>query len=294
MPSPESIKARRALRKETVDPSVSLADERTGWDAVCTELPIAPGVRLEMVEICGVPAAQLTPAGPQDAPLIVYAHGGGLVAGSIPTHRAFASRIAAATGCQVILPAYRLLPEHPLSIPSDDLIAVTRDVVARLEDRKRRVFLGGDSSGAGLAISSMVRLKDEHDILPAGFFAISGAFDATLSGESIRTRDREDPVLSEAVLRHWQSQLGGFDLADPMISPLFADLSGLPPALLLVGEDEVWLDDSVRLHAKLTAANIPSDLRIFDGMWHVWPMTEGLPESEEALSLIAEFIQRHR
>ena len=294
MPSPESKKAKLELQKEQFDASVSLSDERADWNAFSLQLPIAQSVTIENKTLGGVECALLTPQASEHKALILYAHGGGLTAGSIITHRSFAAELAEATRCCVILPDYRLLPENPISAPSDDLIAVFLDLVEAEESTNRPVFLGGDSSGAGLAITAMTRLRDQGTPPPSGCFSISGAFDATLSGNSMTERDADDPVLSLDVLRHWQSHfVKDFAFDDPLISPLFADLSGLAPTLLMVGEDEVWFDDSVRMHSALSQAGSVSKLRTFEEMWHVWPMTSGLPETEEAFALISNFIRQY-
>ncbi|MEP1931485.1 MAG: alpha/beta hydrolase [Roseibium sp.] len=294
MPSPESKKAKLKLQKEQVNPSVSLSDERAAWNFFSMQLPIASSVTVEMKIIGRVECALLTPPESEHKPLILYAHGGGLTAGSIITHRSFASELAKATCCSVVLPEYRLLPENPISAPSDDLIAVYLALVETRKNTNMPIFLGGDSSGAGLAITAMTRLRDQGAQLPSGCFSISGAFDATLSGASMKERDDCDPILSLDVLHHWQSHFGkAFTFDDPLISPLFANLSNLAPTLLMVGEDEVWFDDSGRLHSKLLQAGSVSELKIFEEMWHVWPMTSGLPETEDAFGLILDFVRQY-
>lgn len=285
MPSRESRQIRQTLQKEVVDASRSLKAERKDWDRYGARLPLVAGVHVETRTLGGVACAELRPEDASQRPVILYAHGGGLTAGSVLTHKAFAATLAEATRCTVLLPEYRLLPEHPVAAPSDDLLAVFKALEGQ------HVILGGDSSGAGLAITLMTRLRDAGCAMPAGCFCLSGAFDATLSGESMRTKDDVDPILSEEVLRHWQSHFPtGFAFDKPLISPLFADLRGLAPVLLLVGSDEVWLDDSTRLQSKLQAAGVLSKLRVFDGMWHVWPMTGEMPETHDALRQIRGFI----
>lgn len=293
MPSHQSIAAKSKLEKEKVDPSLTLQAEREGWDSYAKDLPLAPLVKLTMRSIGGLDCAQLTPPAANSDCTILYAHGGGLTAGSILTHRSFASHLAAELGMTVILPDYRLLPENPPAAPSDDLIAVFRALLDERDTRDQHIFFGGDSSGAGLAITTMARLRDQNLPQPSGCFSISGAFDATLSGQSIKDRQDVDPILSEDVLRHWQTHFGNsFNFADPLVSPLFASLAKLAPTLFLVGEDEVWFDDTVRMYDHFISAGTHAEIVAFEGMWHVWPMTEGLPETEQAFSRISEFLEK--
>ncbi|WP_299723380.1 alpha/beta hydrolase [uncultured Tateyamaria sp.] len=289
MPSVEAATARRALQKEQVDPSVTLADERRGWDQFAASIPLAADVLATDEEFGGVPCLRLRPSNQDPVATLLYAHGGGLTSGSITTHKAFCSRLAAATKLQVIMAGYRLLPEAPLTAPSDDFVSVFLNFSRALDDSRHPVFFAGDSSGAGLVAASLVRLRDGGHTRPAGWISLSGAFDASLSGCSMHIQS--DPILSYPVLRHWQSHFPeGFDFENPIISPLFADLSNLPPALLLVGEDEVWRDDTERMHQALQSASSDSEMRIYQGMWHVWPMTAGLPETDDAFRRIAAFV----
>ncbi len=292
MPSPESQRVRQTLQKETVDPNLTFSDERRMWNEFAKQLPIAADVAMVDEMLGGVDCLWLRPERAEPKATIIYAHGGGLTAGSILTHRAFCSELALATGCSVLLVDYALLPEAPLSAPGNDFLAAYSNLGKSGFYDCTPVFFGSDSSGAALAIAALIRIRDQNMDQPTGCFAISGAFDATLSGESFTTRDHADPILSHAALRHWQSQLGdGFDFADERISPLFADLSDLPPTLLLVGEDEVWLDDTKRMHAAMQKAGTACEMLIYKSMWHVWPMTGGMPETDDALRRISEFIQ---
>jgi len=291
MPSHESIIAKRALEKERVDPSLTLEAEREGWDAYAANLPMASMVELEMKSLGGVECALLTPHKTNGNRTILYAHGGGLTAGSILTHRSFASYLAGALHSSVVLPEYRLLPENPPAAPSDDLVAVYGALLKLADTPDQRIFFGGDSSGAGLSITAMTRLRDQNLPQPMGCFSISGAFDATLSGASIREKQDRDPILSEEVLRHWQTHFGkDFNFADPLVSPLFASHANLAPTLFLVGEDEVWFDDTVRMYDRYTVAGAQAEMVVFEGMWHVWPMIAGLPETEQAFRRISDFL----
>lgn len=292
MPSLEAAIARRALRKEQVDPGVSLADERSNWDRYAASVPLAVDVLAAKEDWGGVPCLRLRPSDQNPVATLLYAHGGGLTCGSITTHKAFCSQLVSATKLQVVMVGYRLLPEAPLTAPSDDFMSVFLDVRHAEGDSKPPIFFAGDSSGAGLIATTLVRLRDDNHALSGGWISLSGAFDATLSSDSMQNQN--DPILSHEVLKHWQSHFPeDFEFESPLISPLFADLSQLPPALLLAGEDEVWRDDTERMHQALQRASNDSEMHIYEGMWHVWPMTTGLPETDDAFQKVAAFVSQH-
>lgn len=289
MPSPESLRIRQTLTKESVDPTRSLDDERRDWNAYGATLPLASGITDRTETIGGVECLWLEPKKPRPG-IILYAHGGGLVSGSILTHRAFASKLAKATGRTVLLPDYRLIPEHAFDAPRADMLSVYAALIDRGTD-PNTIALAGDSNGAGLALATAIALRDAKQPMPACLASISGAFDVSLSGETIGTKNGIDPVLSEAALLHWQRIFRDtVALDDPAISPLFADLRDLPPTLLLAGSDEVWLSDTTRTAEKLGAAGNRVETSIYDGMWHVWPMWDDLPEATEALAHIKQHL----
>lgn len=289
-PSPESQRIRATFQKETVDPSASLQDERDAWNDYGATLPMRPDVSSHETTINGIASLILTPPNPGEV-VILYVHGGGLTTGSILTHRSYAAALSAATHCKLILIDYRLLPEHPISAPRDDFLTVYYALLA--ERRSTRIIFAGDSSGGAVSVSALCHLRAFRKPMPIGNVVISGAFDATLSNASHRTNALIDPLLSPEVLRHWQTQLGpDVDLRDPLISPLFADLTGLPPHLLLAGGDELWRDDTLKFADQIISAGGVCEAHVFEGMWHVWPMIPDIPETTQAFRLIASFIAK--
>lgn len=284
--------AKSKLQKEVIDPSVSLADERSGWDDYASRLPLAENVTAKAEKIAGVDCLWLSCDQVIDNKLLVYAHGGGLVVGSITTHRAFVSFLAKAIGRKILMVGYGLLPEHDFSKPMSDIT----DVYSALVDDKhidpKQIYFAGDSSGAGAALSSLVHLRDLGRKLPNGFISLSGAFDISLQGETMKTNDHNDPVLSLKVLQHWQKQYfeGKIELDHPHISPLFASLNNLPDMFLIAGGDEVWLDDSIRLVRSVRQSGGTAHLKIFDKMWHVFQMDTVLPESHLNMKQIKSFL----
>jgi epsilon-lactone hydrolase len=290
--SPESEVVRKGLHKLARNPNVTIWEERRQWAAHGETLPLAPGVEATEEQIGGVRCLLLGPTTVCRDGAIVYAHGGGLVSGSIATHRSFASHLAVATGRTVVLVEYRLVPDNPFTAPRDDVIAVYRRLLADGRWRSNALAMGGDSNGAGVVMAAMVALRDNGDDLPACAFSISGAFDISLSGHSVETRESVDPILSKALLLDWQKEYfrDRIDLQNPVVSPLFASLGELPPLLLLVGDHDIWLSDSTRLADQVRGANGAVFLSIYPEMWHVWPMSLEIPETAQALREISDFL----
>lgn len=287
-----AIKA--TIKPEVIDRSSTVESERQGWLDAVADAVLAAGTSERVEEIGGVPCRWVSPQHGDgfDAarPTIVYAHGGGLTAGSSVTSREFASRLALAVDCHVLLVDYRLLPEHDMTAPIADVVSVYRSLIDRSGETPARVLFGGDSSGAALMVSGLVALRDSGDSLPAGLISLSGAFDATLLSPSID--EGRDPQLSRALLEHWQSVIRAVvELDDPRLSPIFADLRDLPPMLLLAGGDDAWRDDSVRLAQRLADIGGSVELDVVDGMWHVWPVSGVFPESTAALERVATFVR---
>lgn len=293
MVSEASRQLRKGLEREVVDPGKSLAEARAEWIDAAADLELSKGCQAIGEKIAGVPCLWLRPADVVNDQLVLYAHGGGLISGSALTHRAFASHLATAIGRQLLLVDYRLVPEHPFSAPRDDFTAVYRNLVGSARFKARDIAMAGDSNGAGVIIASMISLREAGEIGPSAAVCLSGAFDVSLSGESLTSRAHLDPLLSAEVLLDWQSTFRGkIALDDPIISPLFGVLRGLAPMLLLVGDHELWLSDSTRLAEKLQDSGCHVKLHIYEEMWHVWPMYSELPETDLAMLEIRHFLDQ--
>lgn len=296
-----SISAAAAAIKQSIEPVAvdsgsSVESDRQAWIDAVADVPLAAGTHERLDEISGVPGRWVSTHLDEDRdparPIIVYGHGGGLTAGSSITSREFASRMALAGNCHVLLVDYRLLPEHGIAAPIADVVSVYRSLVDRANATSAPIFFGGDSSGAGLMLSALVALRDAGNSLPAGLISISGAFDATLSSPSID--EGRDPQLSRAALEQWQDVLRpSVELDDPRLSPIFADLHDLPPMLLLAGGDDAWRDDSVRLAQRVVDSGGSAELDVAEGMWHVWPASGSFPESITALDRVTAFLHAH-
>lgn len=246
--------------------------------------PVPPGVEIRSGTAGGVPAKLVAPRGADHEPRVVWLHGGAYCFNSPRVYETFAGHLALALGASVLLPGYRRAPEHPYPAAHEDALAAFRALSG-----DRPVILAGDSAGAGLALGAATALRDSGEILPAGLLLMSPWVDLTGSGESVRFNDGKDAILRAAYLpAHAQAYAGGLDLADPRISPLYADLSGLPSALIQCGSEELFLSEGTALAARMEEAGSPAELQVTNGMWHDFQTHAGmLRESAEAVERMA-------
>jgi acetyl esterase/lipase len=260
----------------------------------------ARGVERSELWVGDVRMLRLRPAGAGVGPLpaaerdaILFAHGGGFVLGGGDTYAGFASWIAKATGADVYLPDYRLAPEHPHPAPLDDLFAAYTSILG-LGHAPERTAIVGDSAGGALAVGVALAIPEMDVASPAALVLICPWLDLTLSGASIGEKARSDPMLPRSFLEEGgRAHAGGLRRSDPRVSPLFADLSGLPPTLIQVGSEEVLLDDSTRFADRAWAAGVEVELQRFDGMWHDFQALAGtLRVSREANADLAAFLGR--
>jgi acetyl esterase/lipase len=218
--------------------------------------------------------------------LLLYLHGGGYIACSIETHRAITIAFARQE-FQVYAPEYRLAPEHRFPAALDDAAAVYQSMLA-----KGPMVLAGDSAGGGLALALMLRLRDAKITLPLAAALFSPWTDLAGTGKSLKTNNRQcamfygDSVASGA--RHY---LADTDPCHPLASPLYADLSHLPPLLIHVGRDEVLRDDSTRLAERARSAGVMVDLKIWPVVPHAWQLAQAtLPEARQSVRKAAAFL----
>jgi epsilon-lactone hydrolase len=222
---------------------------------------------------------------------VLYLHGGGYTLGSPNTHKALTTHLAKAARCHVLVPAYRLAPEHPYPAPLDDALAAYRALLERYSPEQ--IAIGGDSAGGGLALSTTLALREAGLPMPAALLLISPWTDLSLSGSTIDSLDAIDPMLGRAWLtRAADAYRRDLPLTDPKVSPLFAKLDGLPPTLIQVGSDEILLDDSHRFTERARAAGVEVTLEIEPGYWHDFQVHAGvLDASDAAIARIAAFFE---
>jgi monoterpene epsilon-lactone hydrolase len=217
--------------------------------------------------------------------VLLYVHGGGYAFGSVSSHRQLIAELAIRSRQRVLAPEYRLAPEHPCPAAIDDLVAVWRWLTERQGLRPDQISVGGDSAGGGLALALALRLRDQGLALPRDLLLLSPWVDLTLAGESYDRFAEVDYLGTRATLRGFADQYRGALAADdPVASPLFAELAGLPPVRIVAGGAEILLDDSLRLAERLREAGVPVELSVAEGEVHVFPVFSRLsPRGQRVL-----------
>src|SRR5215475_3372537 len=224
---------------------------------------------------------------------VYYLHGGAYVACSPQTHRPFTSALSLSANASVFALDYRLAPEHRFPAAVEDAVAGYRWLLNQ-GVAPQEIVIGGDSAGGGLTMATMLALRDAGEPLPRAAFLLSPWTDLACAGRSLDTNDKRDPMFYGAGVR-WMAPvyLGGASPRDPLASPVYADLSKLPPLLIHVSDSEVLLDDSTRLADRAKQCGVNVDLRVWNDLPHAWPVFVAfrMPESFQALGEIAEFIR---
>ena len=272
--------------------SLTVPEQRAQYDKAEKAFPVPGDVRVERVHAGGVPSEWLVPQGEQPDAAILYLHGGGYVIGSARSHRHLAAAVGAAADAAVLLPEYRLAPEHPFPAALDDAVAAYRWLLEK-NVAPARLVIAGDSAGGGLTMATLVALRDAGLPLPAAAVGISPWTDLSFSLPSHATRAAVDPIVTrEGVGKMAVAYLAGRDPKTPLASPLFADLRGLPPLLIQVGDDEVLLDDAVQLAERARSVGVDVTLEVAPTMVHVWhwffPI---LDEGQQAIDRIGAFVR---
>jgi acetyl esterase/lipase len=268
----------------------TLEEMRVGFDGMCPE-PAADAT-ITPAEVGGVPGKWVSVPG-SGSTVILHLHAGGYLIGSSQSHRDLAARIGRAAGARVFLADYRLAPEHPYPAALDDALAAYRGLLAQGVD-PRDLVVSGDSAGGGLALATLVALRDAGDPLPAAGVHLSAWADLSMSGDSMTANEPLDPLVNRELLKQMaDGYLGEHDPTDPLVSPVFADLAGLPPLFLQGGSSEVLESDSVRIADRVRAAGGEAELQIGYEMVHVFQMfADQLPEAELAIEQIGRFVRR--
>jgi epsilon-lactone hydrolase len=249
-----------------------MAGRRARINALGSSYKLPADVRVEPSSANGVAAEWTTTPEADTSRVLMFLHGGGYVSGSLESHRHLVAQAGREARARALALDYRLAPEHPFPAALDDALAGYRFLLAQ-GIAPQRIALSGESAGGGLAVAAMVSLRDAGDPLPACAWLSSPWTDLGQTGETMRTKDSVDPLIRKPYLDELAAAyLRGTDANNPLVSPIHADLHGLPPFLIYVGSAETLLDDSVRLAAVAGAAGVRVTLDIWPGMIHAFTL----------------------
>ena len=275
--------------------SIDGPDARKAFDGIMEQVPAAAGVTYEAAIVGGVPGWWCRPEAALKGAVVLYFHGGGYVVGTSQAYRHFAGQVAAHAKAAAFVPDYRLAPEYPFPAALEDALAVYDGLVA---EGFTNIALAGDSAGGGLALvllaAAAAKARAGSGPNPKGAAVISAWTDLALAGESMATRAEADPLSTPAQLAAMaRFYLAGRDPRDPLASPLYGDLAGLPPVRMDVGEDDVLLDDAVRYGERFEQEGGTIEVHSWEGMMHVFPANVAvLKAAWEALNDIGDFLNR--
>lgn len=263
---------------------------RTNFEIIASLMPAPADYVVSRSDINGCPGEWVYDENAQSDRVILYLHGGGYCFGSPKSYRSLAARISRASGARILLPDYRLAPEHRCPSALQDALTAY-NFLLESGHLPCNIIIGGDSAGGGLAVAAAVALRDGKQMLPAALICISPWTDLSCSGKSISAKKGKDPFVTEKFLR-WcgDNYTDSMDCRSPSASPLFANLAGLPPMMIQVGEDELLLDDAVELARNARQAGVTVSLEIWERMWHVWHIfAELIPEADQAIMALGRF-----
>ncbi|MFC4255051.1 alpha/beta hydrolase fold domain-containing protein [Altererythrobacter xixiisoli] len=283
------IAGMRAGGPDFSDPPLEV---RATFAALLDTMPEPDGVVFTETTLGGVPALECRADGTSDDGVLLYLHGGGYVAGSARGYRGLPAALGRAAGIRAIALDYRLAPEAPFPAPVDDVLAAY-DALIDQGVPAARILLAGDSAGGGLTMATLIALRDAGKPAPGGALLLSPWVDLTGQSASWQSKADADPSLTPAGLAAAAGHyLQGQDARAPLASPLFADLSDLPPLMIQVGSSEILLDDATGLAARAGAAGTSVRLEVWPQMIHVWQaFSFMLPEGQQAIDAAGQFFR---
>lgn len=273
---------------------VPISVQRMGLDSTIMIQRKVKGVSVEKDMIADVPVEWHRPQSRDKDKVIVYLHGGKFVIGSPTSHREMVSTLAKNTGCAIVFVHYRRAPEYIFPAAVND----ARSVFMALRQKgyaAENIAIAGDSAGGGLSFSLLHSLRNDKQAMPAAAFTMSPWVDLSCTSDTLKSHAKRDPMLNPKGLKAaTEKYLSGLEAETPLASPLFGEMNDLPPTLIHVGSEEVLLDDSKKLHAKLQSESNDTQLKVWDGLWHVFQFHVGmLSASRESIKEGAEFLRKH-
>ncbi|HRI27587.1 MAG TPA: alpha/beta hydrolase [Chitinophagales bacterium] len=265
---------------------------RRGFELLGSRHLLPKNIYFKRIFIDHIPAAWIIPQHAQSDKVMLYLHGGGYAVGSVNTHKSLIAKIAKKADIQALGIDYRLAPEHPFPAAIEDAVRAYRYLLEQ-GYKPENLIIAGDSAGGGLTLATLITLRNTGIPLPAMGVCLSPWTDLAVTGASVTERAHLDPMIVGHLLSEWAKRYAGDTPTNhPLISPLYADLHGLPPLLIQVGSDEVIHDDSVRFAQKAKEQGTEVTLDVWDSMIHVWQfLWFVLPEANDAIKEIARFIK---
>jgi epsilon-lactone hydrolase len=278
------------LGRRCLDPALPWALQRTRLDQLTRNSLLPRGTTVVKQAMGGVPAEVVSARAADSQTTVIHFHGGGYCVGSANTPRSWAAHLSAATGCRVVLPEYRLAPEHPHPAALEDARAVLKALSGELTPGS--VVISGDSAGGGLALALVLSLRDEGRKVPAGCILLSAWLDLGRDRRAVPDLVRQDLILSPAWLDACaRAYAAPSAWADPSVSPLHATHSGLPPLLIQAGTSELLAPDAELLAASASAAGVDVTYTRWPRMWHDFVLQPGLlAAADSALAQAAWFV----
>jgi epsilon-lactone hydrolase len=293
MPLEEAVRAIAQWRELVSRPYEDIAHARRNVEEFYAQFALPAGVSVKNVAIMAKLSGDwLAIPALEPGRVVLYLHGGAYVLGSARAYREMTSRIASAARARTLVLDYRLAPENPFPAALEDAITAYRWLLdQRIEPSS--IVIVGDSAGGGLTIATLVSLRDAGAPMPAGAVCISPWIDLECTGRTIETKAAVDPLCTrEFLLPLAAMYLGGENPRNPLASPFYADLRGIPPILIQVGTEETLLDDAYRLWQRAREAGVPVELKVFEAMPHVWHVFASyLPEAQKAINEIGDFVR---
>jgi acetyl esterase/lipase len=280
------------LRQGGLDTAADVASVRAAFNALMAQVPVPADVLQKPIEIGGVGGIEVTIPGNESERVILYFHGGVYVIGSAATSVPLVGGLVRRTGVNAITLDYRLAPEYPYPAAVEDARAAYEGLLAQGME-PGQIVLAGESAGGGLAVATLLAAREAGLPMPSCAFLMSPYADLTLSGETLTERQSLDPILTQEGLRvRAPEYVAGADASDPLISPIFGDLSGLPPLLIQVGSHEILLSDALRLAARAATTDVAVTLDVTPGVPHVFQGYAGLlDEAGAALDRASDFVK---
>jgi len=280
------------LRQGGLDTSADVPTLRASFSDLMAQVPVAPDIRQNPVEIGGVAGVDVTIDGNESENVILYFHGGVYVIGTAAATVPLVGDLVRRTGARATTLEYRLAPEHPFPAALEDARAAYEGLLAQ-GAAPAKIALAGESAGAGLAVALLLALREAGEPLPSCGLLMSPYVDLTLSGETLAAKRDVDPLLTPEGLRaRVPDYVGGADASDPLISPIFGDLKELPPLLIQAGSHEVLLSDALRLAARAAISDVRVTLDVTPGVPHVFQAYAGLlDEAGAALDRASDFLK---